>query len=85
MAEVELNLVKQVKVKSGFISVFESKEKATGRAVRQLNKDGYEVMEVYPDGDFSKIEQLKVNALTVASLGMYGRRPGMVIVARKVK
>ena len=85
MASDKYTTIERVETKSGLLSIFESKEKSVARATKELNKKGYKVIAVYPDGDFSAIERLKVNALTVVSLGIYGRKPGMILVAEKIR
>lgn len=79
------NVVEHVELKSGWLNIFENKEKAVERATKKLNEEGYRVVAVYPDGDFSGVGKLKNKTLTVFSLGFFRRKPGMVIVAEKVK
>ena len=76
-------ITRQVKVKSGWLAVFENEQQAVVRVTRELNRDGYYVVAVYPAGNFSAMEQLVVAIFTLLTLGMWGRRPGMVIVAER--
>ncbi len=78
-------IIEHVEIKSGFFSIFESKDKAVARKSKELNKRGYKVIAVYPDGDFSAVKHLKISALTVGTLGAYGRKPGMILVAEKIR
>jgi hypothetical protein len=78
------NVSKHVQIKKGWFDIFENEEKAIERATKELNKRGYRVVAVYPDGDFAGIEKVKVKTLTAFSFGFYRRKPGMVIVAEKV-
>lgn len=78
------NVAEHVRLKSGLLSVFESEQSAIKRATEKLNKDGYRVVAVSPEGDFDAVEKFKNRTLTVFSLGLYGRKPGVILIAEKV-
>ena len=86
MTEAPLSRIEQVEEKTGWLTgLVESKEAAVKRVTEELNMDGYYIETVYPAGDFSPMKQLKIGILTLLSLGFYGRRPGMIVVAKRAK
>ena len=77
------NKAEQVELKTGWLDVFESEEKAIERATKKLNEDGYRVVMV-SRGDFSTAEKVAKGTKTVFTLGFYRRRPSVLLIAEKI-
>ena len=78
------NVVEQVELKTGWLDVFESEERAIERATKKLNEDGYRVVLV-SKGDFSAAEGFTKGTMTVFTLGFYRRKPSVLLVAEKIR
>lgn len=77
------NRTEQASVKTGWLFFAENQRRAIGRAIEQLNKEGYKVVFITEDR-WSLLQKIIQFIVFVCTVGFFGRRPSVLVVGELI-